>query len=182
LNSNNITLNVFRFNPDKDVTPSYSKYEIPYDEGMTLHIALKYIYENIDNTLAFKDSCCYSLKCYGCLVSVDGKQVRACATPVSPGQTITVNPASMSDVIRDLVVNFKFRVPTPSFKNLYWDVILKDLCTTCGACVNACPHNFIQLAGDKPINTVMLRQDWCPVGDTLECGECATACPVYQPK
>lgn len=177
---NNVTLKVFRFDPDKDLTPAYCSYEIPYEEGMTLHIALKYIYENMDNTLAFKDSCCYSLKCYGCLVRADGKEVRACATPVSPGQSITVDPVSTNDVIRDLVVHFRFRVPTPSFKNLYSAVISKDLCTTCGSCVDACPHNFIQLAGDKLIITTMLRQDWCPVGDTLECGECVKACPVYQ--
>jgi ferredoxin len=182
LNANNIILNIFRYNPDKDVTPSYNLFEIPYEEGMTLHIALKYIYENIDNTLAFKDSCCYSLKCYGCLVRVDGKEVRACATPVVPGQQITVDPVSVGDVIRDLVVKFKLHVPTPSFKNLYWNVTSKDICTACGACVEACPHDFIKIDGDRSVLTTMLRQDWCPVGDTLACGECVKACPVYQPE
>jgi succinate dehydrogenase/fumarate reductase-like Fe-S protein len=178
--SKNVTLRVFRFNPDKDIASTYSSYEIPYGEGMTIHIALKYIYETLDNTLAFKDSCCYSLKCYGCVVRVNGKEVRACATPVSPGQTYTVDPVSVHGIIRDLVVHAKFRVPTPSFKNLYSAVASKGLCTACGTCVDACPHGFIQLAGDKPVITTMLRQDWCPVGDTLECGECVAACPVYR--
>ena len=182
LSSTNVTLRVFRFDPNRDLTPAHSAYEIPYEEGMTLHMALKYIYENLDNTLAFKDSCCYSLKCYGCVVRVDGKEVRACATPVSPGQTVTVEPVSVHGVIRDLVVDARFRVPTPSFKNLYSAVVLKGLCAACGTCVDACPHNFIHMAGDTPVLSTMIRQDWCPVGDTLECGECAAACPRYQPE
>lgn len=180
MSSNNVTLKVFRFNPDKDLTPAYKTYEIPYEEGMTVHIALKYLYENVDNTLAFKDSCCYSLKCYGCVVRVNGKEVRACATPVSAGQFYTIDPVSAHGVIRDLVVHAKFRMSTPSFKNLYSTVISKGLCVSCGSCTDACPHGFIRLKDDRPILTTMLRQDWCPVGDTLECGECVSACPVYQ--
>ena len=182
MSSNNVTLKIFRFDPDKNVTPKYTTYEVPYSDGMTLHIALKYIYENLDNTLAFKDTCCYSLQCYGCLVKVDGKKVRACAMPVSPAQSLTVDPVVTSAVIRDLVVNYKTRVPTPSFKNLYSNVIAKGLCLVCGSCVDACPHKFIKLVDDKPVITTMLKQDWCPVGDTLECGECTKVCPVYQPE
>jgi succinate dehydrogenase/fumarate reductase-like Fe-S protein len=181
VSSNDVTLRVFRFDPDKDRTPVHSSYEIPYEDGMTVHIALKYIYENMDDTLAFKDSCCYSLKCYGCVVRVDGKEVRACATPVFGGKTYTIDPISTSGVIRDLVVHARFRVPTPSFKNLYSAVVSSGKCISCGDCVDACPHGFIRLDDDKAVLTTMLRQDWCPVGDTLECGECVAACPVYEP-
>jgi NAD-dependent dihydropyrimidine dehydrogenase PreA subunit len=180
LNSNSVTLKIFRFDPDKDVTPRYKTYEVPYSDGMTVHIALKHIYENLDNTLAFKDSCCYSLQCYGCLVRLDGKPVRACASPVSPDKTYTIEPVSAQAVIRDLAVNFKSRVATVSFKNLYSAVISTNLCTACGSCADACPHKFIQLIGDNPVIKTMVRQDWCPVGDTIECGECVKACPVYE--
>ena len=182
MNSNLVTLKIFRFDPDRDITPRYKTYEVPYSDGMTVHIALKYIYENLDDTLAFKDSCCYSLQCYGCLVRLDGKQVRACASAVSPDKTYIVDPISTQAVIRDLAVNFKSRVPTPSFKNLYSAVIAKNLCTACGLCVDACPHKFIRLTGERLEIKTMVRQDWCPVGDTIECGDCVKACPVYQPE
>lgn len=177
---NNVTLNIFRFDPDKDVSPRYNTYDIPYSDGMTVHIALKYIYENIDDTLAFKDTCCYSLQCYGCIVRVDDKPVRACAMPVSPGKTIKVDPVVESAVIKDLVVTFKSRVSAPSYKNLFRSVVAKGLCTACGACVEACPYEFIELKDDQPLLGTMMRQDWCPVGDTIECGECTKVCPVFE--
>jgi len=180
LSSNNVTLKIFRFDPDKDDCPKYSTYQFPYSDGLTVHIALKYIYENLDNTLAFKDTCCYSLQCYGCLVRVNGKAVRACATPVSPGQTITVDPVVKSAVIRDLVVNFKSRVSTQSYKDLFAAVVSPGLCTACGACVDACPHHFIKLNSDRSVLSTTIRQDWCPVGDTIECGECVKVCPVFK--
>jgi len=52
----------------------------------------------------------------------------------------------------------------------------------CGLCVDACPHKFIRLTGERPEIKTMVRQDWCPVGDTIECGDCVKACPVYQPE
>ena len=76
MNSDNVILKIFRFDPENDTTPRYDSYEIPHEEGMTVQIALKNIYENIDNTLAYKNTFCYSMQCYGCLVKFDkGKQV-----------------------------------------------------------------------------------------------------------
>jgi succinate dehydrogenase/fumarate reductase-like Fe-S protein len=179
MSADSVVLKVFRYDPCEDITPRYKSYEIPYEEGMTVQIALKNIYENVDNTLAYKDTFCYSLQCYGCMVKLNGKRVRACATPLSRGQTVTVEPASLNAVIKDLVVNFKSTVPTLSFKNLYWNVVSTELCTSCGACINACPHEFIKMIHDIPVIQTMTRQDWCPVGDTIDCGACADACPCY---
>jgi ferredoxin len=179
MRSDTVVLKVFRYDPDRDITPRYDSYEIPYEEGMTVQIALKNIYENVDNTLAYKDTFCYSLQCYGCIVKLNGKRVRACATPLSRGQTAIVEPASIHAVIKDLAIDFKSTVPTMSFKNLYWDVISPGLCTSCGACIDACPHGFIDMMNDTPVIQTMIRQDWCPVGDTVDCGACTDACPCY---
>lgn len=175
-------LRIFRFDPDKDLLPSYREYDVPCEGFMTVQMALKYIYENIDNTLAFRDYCCGSMKCYGCIVKVNGKPARACSTVVLPGQKITVDPIEVHAIIRDLVVAFKNKVASPSFKDLYREIVKAGKCTACNACVNACPYNLIQIFDDKPVISALVNQDYCPVGDTIECGKCAFACPEYQLK
>lgn len=118
------------------------------------------------------------MRCLGCVVNINGKSARACSTVILPGQEITIEPVSKSAVIRDLVVNFKANVATPSFKDLYWNVIQSGKCNVCEACVVACPYGLINLKNDKPILSALMRQDWCPLGDTLECEKCVASRPI----
>jgi coenzyme F420 hydrogenase subunit beta len=53
------------------------------------------------------------------------------------------------------------------FGHLLAEVVRKDLCVGCGACVSVCPVNAIDLEGDKPKL----------VGQCIACGMCYANCP-----
>ena len=102
-----ITLNVFRFDPKDDESGRYEKYEIRTDNSMSVLAALRYIYENIDPMVAFRNYECYLGICSSCLMRVNGKNVRACSTLLNPGDEVRIDPIKSKKVIRDLVVDFE---------------------------------------------------------------------------
>lgn len=113
MSKESITLKVFRFDPENDEAPAYVDYEVPWSEGLLVLNALKYIRENIDETLAFRDFCCGCAWCMSCLMSVDGKGVRTCSWLLKPGETLLIEPLQGNPVIKDLVVDFGVNVTTP---------------------------------------------------------------------
>ncbi len=84
---------------------SYQEYEVPSFDGMTLLVALRYIHENLDPTLAFRNNHCGRGVCTTCLMKADGKNVRACCMRLDAGMQYQIDPAN-DNVIRDLVVAF----------------------------------------------------------------------------
>ena len=78
------------------------EYNVPLEEDMTVLGVLDYIYENIDSSLAYYQSCRFG-RCKGCLVSVDGKTVLSCDSTAKDGMKIA--PVEKFKVIRDLVVD-----------------------------------------------------------------------------
>ncbi|MEW6265101.1 MAG: 2Fe-2S iron-sulfur cluster-binding protein [Thermodesulfobacteriota bacterium] len=80
-------------------------FQVPWTAAMTVQTMLRYIFENLDPTLAFRDFRCGRGVCNTCRVKVNGAVKRSCETPVNPGVEILVEPAS-SRVIKDLVVAF----------------------------------------------------------------------------
>jgi succinate dehydrogenase/fumarate reductase-like Fe-S protein len=80
-------------------------FEIPFSTGMTIQVLLRYIYENLDHTLAFKDYRCGRGVCNACRVKVNGKVIKSCQTLTEPGQEIFLEPANKK-VIRDLVIRY----------------------------------------------------------------------------
>lgn len=108
MNGNDVRLKVARFNPDTDSGPEFQSYIVPCNGGsISLLTALRYIYDNLDGTLAFRNYDCYLGVCACCLMTLDGKNVRACSTLLSPGQEATVEPLKGHPVIRDLVTKFR---------------------------------------------------------------------------
>ena len=97
-----IRVKLFRFNPKVDDAPRYETYEIPYKEKVTILGILRYIYENVDRTLAFRNYECKGGICGECLIRVNGKPVLTCRTPVKH-TSITIEPIDTRKVIRDLV-------------------------------------------------------------------------------
>ena len=108
-----VTLKIFRYDPATDQTPNYKTYEIPWQEGLLLLPAVKYIRDNIDETLAFRDYCCGCSWCMSCLMMVDGKGMRACSRVLHPGESILLEPMRGFPVIRDLAVDFGIIITTP---------------------------------------------------------------------
>ena len=108
-----VNLKVFRFEPGRDEAPVYVDYEVPWSEGLLLLTALKYIRDNIDESLAFRDFCCGCSWCMSCLMKVNGKGTRTCSWLLKPGDSLTVEPMTGSPVIKDLVVDFGITKTTP---------------------------------------------------------------------
>ena len=98
-----ITLKVFRYDPDTDSTSRYETYKIPYEEKMTVLGALKYIQMNNDSSLTFRWGC-RAAKCGQCGVTVNGKPVLACTEKIVDNN-ILIEPLSTFPVIRDLVID-----------------------------------------------------------------------------
>jgi len=127
MSKESVNLKVFRYDPDRDETPNYIDYEIPWSEGLLVLSALKYVRENIDETLAFRDYCCGCSWCMSCLMMVNGKGTRTCSWLIKPGEDLLIEPMFGNPVIKDLVVDFGVNITTPNgtFKKSEGTVIRK---------------------------------------------------------
>jgi succinate dehydrogenase/fumarate reductase iron-sulfur protein len=99
--SREIVVHVFRFDPCRDGEPKYKTYKVPYEEGMTVLEALKYINDNIE-PIAFRYECRFQ-SCGSCGVMVNDYPVLACKQVVKDGMKI--GPLPIYPVIKDLVVD-----------------------------------------------------------------------------
>lgn len=102
-----IKAKIFRFDPDKDQEPYFQDYEIPVERAVTVYELLNIIHRDHDGTLAFRTFKCYKGMCSTCIVKLNGKNVRSCATPVEQNSEIKIEPVQTGEIIRDLVVDFK---------------------------------------------------------------------------
>lgn len=104
MTDNDVTARIFRYDPTEDQEPRYQEYQIPYQPGMTVVSLLRYVYEELDPTLAFRYYRCGRGFCACCRVKVDGKPRKACATTLDAPCALTIDPVDQSRVIRDIVV------------------------------------------------------------------------------
>ena len=120
-----VFLKIFKYDPATDQTPSYKNYEITWQEGLLLLPAVKYVRDNIDETLAFRDYCCGCSWCMSCLMMVNGKGMRTCSRVLQPGERILLEPMKGFPIIRDLVVDFGVNITTPEgvFKKMEGTVL-----------------------------------------------------------
>jgi len=155
--NNNITFKIQRFNPKKDETPYFKEYQVPLSPYMRVLDGLNYIYENYDETLAYR-WVCRAGQCGSCAIEINGKVGLACKTEVDKyAKEITLKPLYLFPIIKDLVVDmnegwkklievkpFVEREKYPEeFVKLYPEEIedLKELrqCIECWSCVASCP-------------------------------------------
>lgn len=106
MSAGKIVTRVYKFNPAVDTEPTYRTYEIPSDHPLTPQAILRYIYQNLDPSLAFRDYNCYLGVCACCLLRVNGKESRGCSVAVAPGETVLLEPSRVGPLVRDLVVAF----------------------------------------------------------------------------
>jgi fumarate reductase iron-sulfur subunit len=103
MDSANITVKVFRFDPSVDKQPRYENYKVPFQTGMSAMDALDYIYQNLDSTLAYYDhaGCALGI-CGRCTGRINGNPGLLCQTIIAGD--VTIEPLSTADVLKDLVV------------------------------------------------------------------------------
>lgn len=93
---------IFRYDPSRDQEPRYDHFEVPLEKGMVILDVLKFVYENVDGSLAFEHGCRYG-RCGLCAVKINGKPQLACQTLAEP--TMIIEPLDNFPIVRDLVVD-----------------------------------------------------------------------------
>jgi succinate dehydrogenase / fumarate reductase iron-sulfur subunit len=153
-----VTLKVFRYNPEKDKKPHYETYKLEADPTDRVLDLLEKIKGYEDGTLSFRRSCAHGV-CGSDAMRINGSNKLACKSLVHDfGSKITVEPILGLPIIKDLIVDMEpffdnFRKVLPYFinddpapeKERYqsredrerFDDTTK--CILCAACTTACP-------------------------------------------
>lgn len=152
---NNVTINLFRYDPSQDAEPRFESYEVPWKEYITALECLVYINENY-NQIGY-DYCCRSNLCGRCSCLIDGKPGLACWTVLDAGEH-TLEPLPNMPIIRDLVVDRSALIDRivsidceekqfvesteqgPMDADFYWNVLERlNMCRECMCCYAVCP-------------------------------------------
>lgn len=128
MNREPVILKIFRYDPGADRAPRYEIYRVPWKGGLLLLSALKYVRDNLDETLAFRDYCCGCSWCSSCIMLVNGKGTQSCSRPLKPGESLIVEPMRGFPVIRDLAVDFGVTITTAEgvFKKMEGTLVRKE--------------------------------------------------------
>ena len=82
----------------------YDTFEVPYEEGMSVLDALRWIRIHLDSTLGIRYSCINANACKTCMALVNGAVEYTCIAKLTPG-VITVEPLPKRPLIRDLITD-----------------------------------------------------------------------------
>jgi len=82
----------------------YDDFKVPYEEGMSVLDALRWIRLNLDSSLAIRYSCINANACKTCMALVNGEVEYTCIAKLTP-RTTTVEPLPKRQLIRDLVTD-----------------------------------------------------------------------------
>ena len=160
-----ITLKIFRFNPETDKRPRYKTYKVEGEETDRVLDLLEYVKGYFDGTLSFRRSCAHGI-CGSDAMRINGRNYLACKVLVRDlGTKITIEPILGLKVIKDLIVDMDpffehFRAVLPYFINdepaprterlqspeerERFDDTTK--CILCACCTTSCPSFW---ANDK---------------------------------
>jgi succinate dehydrogenase / fumarate reductase iron-sulfur subunit len=155
-----ITLKVFRFNPETDKKWHYETYQLEGELTDRVLDLLERVKGYIDGTLSFRRSCAHGV-CGSDAMRVNGRNYLACKTLVRDfGDHITVEPILGLRVIKDLIVdmepffdnykkvlpffindsplpaNGKERLQSPEQRERFDDT---TKCILCACCTTSCP-------------------------------------------
>jgi succinate dehydrogenase / fumarate reductase, iron-sulfur subunit len=100
-----VTIKLFRYNPEKDKKPSYKTYKLEALETDRVLDLLEKVKGYQDGTLSFRRSCAHGI-CGSDAMRINGFNRLACKTLVrDTGLKITVEPLLGLRVIKDLIVD-----------------------------------------------------------------------------
>jgi succinate dehydrogenase / fumarate reductase iron-sulfur subunit len=117
-----ITLKIFRFNPETDKRPRYKTYKVEGEETDRVLDLLEYVKGYYDGTLSFRRSCAHGI-CGSDAMRINGRNYLACKVLVRDlGTKITIEPILGLKVIKDLIVDMDpffehYRTVLPYFVN-----------------------------------------------------------------
>jgi len=79
------------------------RFEVPEGAAASLLDGLRWVRENLDDTLAVRYSCINANACKECMMILDGKVVYACMARMQPGAEHQVAPMPNKARMRDLI-------------------------------------------------------------------------------
>jgi len=82
----------------------YDTFDVPYEEGMSVLDALRWMRIHLDSTLGIRYSCINANACKTCMALVNGEVEYTCIAKLTPG-VITVEPLPKRPLIRDLITD-----------------------------------------------------------------------------
>ena len=154
-----VTLKIFRYNPETDKKPHYDTYKLEAEPTDRVLDLLEYVKGYHDGTLAFRRSCAHGV-CGSDAVRINGVNRLACKMLVQTLGThkITVEPILGLPVIKDLIVDMepffenyrsimpylvndekppqKERLQSPAEHERFEDT---TKCILCACCTTSCP-------------------------------------------
>ncbi len=156
-----VTLKVFRYNPEGDQKPHYETYTLEAEPTDRVLDLLEYVKGNFDGTLSFRRSCAHGV-CGSDGMRINGRNRLACKALVNELNTdkITVEPMMGMQVIKDLIVDME-----PFFKH-YRSVL---------------PF----LVNDEPapkqerLQSIDERERFDDTTKCILCACCTTSCPSF---
>jgi succinate dehydrogenase/fumarate reductase-like Fe-S protein len=82
----------------------YDDFIVPYEDGMSVLDALRWIRGHLDSTLAIRYSCINANACKTCMALVNGAVEYTCIAKLVPA-VVTVEPLPKRRLVRDLVTD-----------------------------------------------------------------------------
>src|SRR5512139_687156 len=154
-----VTLKIFRFNPETDKKPHYESYKLQAEPTDRVLDLLEYVKGNFDGTLSFRRSCAHGI-CGSDALRINGHNRLACKMLVKEvgASRITVEPLLGLQVIKDLIVDMEpffdnyrsvmpylvndepapkqERLQSPEQRERFDDT---TKCILCACCTTSCP-------------------------------------------
>jgi len=82
----------------------YDSFDVPYEDGMSVLDALRWIRAHLDSSLAIRYSCINANACKTCMALVNGEVEYTCIAKLTP-EGVTVEPLPKRPLIRDLITD-----------------------------------------------------------------------------
>jgi len=161
--SKTITLRISKFNPEKDHTPTFLEFTVPYQRWTTVLDAILEVKSYHDHSIGVRYSC-RQATCGSCGMIINGKPKLACFTKISEldSNVVTVEPMNNFPLIRDLTVGFERMIST--HKRIKPYIIREDSEISSGT------KEFLQTPEDV--------EKYIQFAGCIKCGLCNSACPT----
>ena len=102
-----VTLKIFRYNPEVDKKGHYETYPLDVEETERILDLLELVKGHHDGTLSFRRSCAHGV-CGSDAMRINGRNMLACKTLVRDvGDRITVEPLLGLKIVKDLIVDME---------------------------------------------------------------------------
>jgi succinate dehydrogenase / fumarate reductase iron-sulfur subunit len=157
-----ITLKIFRYNPEVDKKFHYETYNLEAEETERILDLLELVKGHYDGTLSFRRSCAHGV-CGSDAMRINGRNMLACKALVRDvGANITVEPLLGLKVAKDLIVDME-----PFFDN--YKKVLPYF-------INDSP---LPADGKERPQSPEQRARFDDTTKCILCAACTTSCPSY---